>query len=491
MMKRIIVPLACASILAGPGVALAADHIDSPQTINDPAADITDLYAFMNPNDANELVLVADVNPFATSATRFSDAVLYTFHLTNGAGTGNEIQCTFDTPDETTLDQTVTCTGPGNRTVSGPIGQVNTNSDFRVFAGVRDDPFFFDEEAFLNTVQSGSPQFTDPGTDFFAGLNVASIVVGIDVSAISQGSGEARFTQSVWLSTERTGGAGIGPGFSGAWYDPGQEGQGFSFEVLDQQPAASESDDPEDLLVYWFHYLNGQQVWLYGRGSIDGDSATVPMYVTSGGQFGPGFDASQVDQQRVGTLTVNGMSCDDAEVSFESTSGDFPGIDFPIQRLSKIKNLSCRFLAAGNIDRMGRPAVSTALIPAGDKDRYNSAHAPAQWPSFEGEIQASLEFVDGLDGEQGNALLGDSAALAGVLADDRLVIDTSVPNCGPYLAVELTPQGETPSACGGRTLSRDVIDDTLSALVGVPVGDGVDANDRQFLPGFPFLATAN
>jgi hypothetical protein len=47
--------------------------------------------------------------------------------------------------------------------------------------------------------------------------------------------------------------------------------------------------------------------------------------------------------------------------------------------------------------------------------------------------------------------------------------------------------------CGGRTLSEDVMDVTLDALVafGAGVGDGVDANDREFLTSFPFLATPN
>jgi len=100
-----------------------------------------------------------------------------------------------------------------------------------------------------------------------------------------------------------------------------------------------------------------------------------------------------------------------------------------------------------------------------------------------------LDFVDSLEGTTGNALLGDSNALAGVLVDDRLLVDPAIASCGQYLAVEL---GDT-SACGGRTLTEDVIDVTLDGLVafGAGVSDGVDANDREFMATFPYLATPN
>ena len=139
------------------------------------------------------------------------------------------------------------------------------------------------------------------------------------------------------------------------------------------------------------------------------------------------------------------------------------------------------------LDRMGRPAVNTALVPSNLKDAYNGSENPAWWAAqFTDEFIASLDFVDGLDMTMGNALLGDSAALAGVLVDDRLIIDTSEANCGAYLAVELSVAGQ----CGGRTLDRDVMDDTLGALVGTPISDNVD-NDSTFQMDFPFIGTAN
>lgn len=149
---------------------------------------------------------------------------------------------------------------------------------------------------------------------------------------------------------------------------------------------------------------------------------------------------------------------------------------------------------------MGLAAINSVLISfAGGgvrKDAYNSADDVSQWPAqFTNEFVASIEFTDSLDGILGNTLLvqlGVSeaeaiAGLAAILVDDRLTIDTSQANCSEgYFAVELGVAGN----CGGRTLEDDVIDVSLSALVGPGVTDFV-ADDNTNLAEFPFIGTAN
>ncbi len=51
-----------------PTTALAADHRDSPTADANGEGDITDIFAFLDPNDASQLVLIMDVNPFAVPA---------------------------------------------------------------------------------------------------------------------------------------------------------------------------------------------------------------------------------------------------------------------------------------------------------------------------------------------------------------------------------------------------------------------------------------
>lgn len=159
------------------------------------------------------------------------------------------------------------------------------------------------------------------------------------------------------------------------------------------------------------------------------------------------------------------------------------------------------------IDRSGRPGITTALVSpladdtakGADRDAYNAA-GPGEWASYADGIAASLAVYDSLDTVCGNQVLAGADAeagrygtLAGALADDRLYVDTSKSSCGQYLAVELNATGVIPNDdCGGRTPNYDVIDTTYSALaIGAPtgVGDGVDADDGTHSDtAFPFLA---
>ena len=138
------------------------------------------------------------------------------------------------------------------------------------------------------------------------------------------------------------------------------------------------------------------------------------------------------------------------------------------------------------IDRMGRPGVSTALIRTDeDENAYNANGDPSTWAAeFTEPMVERVALIDTLDGVPNNALF-DAATLTGLLVDDRLQIDTSVSTCDEYLAIEIGLAG-----CGGRTLERDVINDTLRHLVsqGMPVSDLAIMNDTPLPGDWPFLA---
>ncbi|HBQ19471.1 MAG TPA: hypothetical protein DEF51_52875 [Myxococcales bacterium] len=160
------------------------------------------------------------------------------------------------------------------------------------------------------------------------------------------------------------------------------------------------------------------------------------------------------------------------------------------------------------IDRTGRPAISTALVETfnGDdaakgeaKDRYNTS-TPSTASSFMGTVQGSLAILDALDAECGNQLLaGDTAeagryeTLASILLDDRLYVHTERTTCGTYLGLEAEVVGAVPEGmggCGGRTPSDDVIDRSYSVLAaGILTGvdDTITADDGAQTPTFPFL----
>jgi len=178
------------------------------------------------------------------------------------------------------------------------------------------------------------------------------------------------------------------------------------------------------------------------------------------------------------------------------------------------------------IDRMGRPAVNTALtapfgffpLPDGGsitepaaKDLYNADGNPAGWvQNYTLAFAGNLAIYDSLDTVCGNQAAASPAysdggipptryqLLGSVLASDQLWIDTAVGSCGQYLAVELEALGAIPPGtdCGGRTPLEDTIDTTYSLLaIGLPAGvtDGIsmDGDGVASLTTFPFLANPN
>jgi len=457
--------------------AFAADHRDSPIATNDPAADINDVFAFVNPRNPAELIVAVTVFPFANPLSRFSDAVDYRVHVDNGAAE-QVMTCRF--PGSTRVE----CSGIAGLSVAGIVGKTLTGTGgLRAFTGLRDDPFFFDLDAFNATRNALAPRFVNPGRNFFSG-NTLAMTFAIPIAAINGGG--ARSTVKLYASTRRTGGAGISSGISGTWFDARNPGQGILLEVIRGM------DNRERLSMAWFTFdRNGRQLFLFGTGEISGNTATIPTSYSFGGGFLPDGRPENVQLLPYGTVSFNFNGCNTGNVTYQTNVLNLPTSGtFNLSRLTSISDQSCSLLNAGQIDRNGRPAINTALInllPSTGtalKDAYNRAEGLANWTQFQPEIQANLAALDTLDG-RANAVL-PAAALAGVLVDDRLIVNTSIAACDEYLAVELGVAGK----CGGRTLARDVIDDTLGAVVGPGVSDFV-GNDSVFLTDFPFLNEPN
>lgn len=117
------------------------------------------------------------------------------------------------------------------------------------------------------------------------------------------------------------------------------------------------------------------------------------------------------------------------------------------------------------IERMGNPAVNTALVPAAKKDLYNIAVPANDAADFAGDLVASLES------------LGTNAKNIGILAS------VAVPDT---LKFDATTASAFPN---GRAPADDVVDTLLFFIFNqTPVPDGADANDVPFLPSFPYLA---
>ena len=166
------------------------------------------------------------------------------------------------------------------------------------------------------------------------------------------------------------------------------------------------------------------------------------------------------------------------------------------------------------IDRAGRPAITTTLIGAfatagpgktAMRNNYNQATDPATWKTtvlspgitIDAELKTNLAVWDAFDtglsltgAGCGNTLhyTGPAGPMsyqfaADVFADDELHVDTSRTACTVYFALELEylSGGTFPhSTCGGRMPTRAVIDMMYSMLVAG--SNGLDGPANDFAP---------
>jgi len=222
--------------------ARGSDHADTPAIAAAPGGDLTDVFIFPSPANANNVVLVMNVHPLITAAnaatTAFDPDVLYQFKIDNNGDNVEDLVIQAKFNGTTAGTQTVQIAGPVHPTRTGTTAQFETpdsvsgtlNTAFtlsggtKVFAGAREDPFFFDLNAFFqilpdrklplvpNALPAGqnpnAPQKTTfngfagqpAATDFLKGFNVLSIVVELPKSQLT-GSGTGKI--GMWCTTSR------------------------------------------------------------------------------------------------------------------------------------------------------------------------------------------------------------------------------------------------------------------------------------------------
>lgn len=171
-----------------------ADHLDSPFVSINGKVDITDLYVFHPPptgtQDLTKTVLVLNINPLTPHGINpsFSRDAIYQFKVDTNGDARADIIFTVDFrvkpfPNGTQLtfvSRGSTLIGIGATGAPFPL-----NGGGQAFAGLRDDPFFFDLLAFLGLHPFGAPEAADTFKDF----NVSSIVLEVPTSSLGTSVG--------------------------------------------------------------------------------------------------------------------------------------------------------------------------------------------------------------------------------------------------------------------------------------------------------------
>lgn len=209
---------ACLVAVASGAYLIAADHIDAPNVTgagpSSIGSDITDVYAFEK--GSNIVFVVATqglLSPAASASATFDEEVMLEINIDNSATKDNiedlVIQATFEggkvrvrgpiAPITTGLSSTLV----GGSVVSAditPYGQapvIGESGGIKVFAGPRDDPFFFDLNQFKAILGGTASGFNNPGTDAFAGTNVMALVIELPKSQVGTGA------INIWATSNR------------------------------------------------------------------------------------------------------------------------------------------------------------------------------------------------------------------------------------------------------------------------------------------------
>lgn len=200
--------------------ASAADHRDSMALTADAKADIADVYAFVSPANPNRLVLAMTVDglipPSEVGMHRFDPDVLYQWKIdrdgdavedlvlqAKAVGNGQGQQMVFRGPavPERMGAENLLLRGPDLARVRVSANReaiVSMQRNVSVFAGVRDDPFFFDLAQFQAIVAGQASGFRNPGVDAFAGTSVLALVIELPIELLGNSP-----NLNVWGTTSR------------------------------------------------------------------------------------------------------------------------------------------------------------------------------------------------------------------------------------------------------------------------------------------------
>ncbi|MEM6264640.1 MAG: DUF4331 family protein [Bacteroidota bacterium] len=195
---------------------IAADHIDAPDVTNT-TSDIADFYAFESEENGDNLVFVTTLqgllSPAMTPMAAFDENVLIEVNIDNDGDNIEDLVIQMiprdgkmyafrpyapESPGTTSTIKDDMEPMEVDITNYGESAKIGTKSGSKLFAGPRDDPFFFDLGAYTDVLAGNAPGFSDPGTDTFAGTNVLAVVIEVPKSTLG-GSG----TLNTWVETKK------------------------------------------------------------------------------------------------------------------------------------------------------------------------------------------------------------------------------------------------------------------------------------------------
>ncbi len=180
----------------------ASDHDESPLVKQDAATDITDLYVFGGGGKTTIIVCWGGFNdsrPQPDTEGLYSEDVLYTLWIDNNGDNqaDHKIYWRYGRDDAGAVGIQWEGIPGADPKVAGPVETVFDGGDgSRLWSGHADDPFFFDVQGYLETLDTGTLSITSD-RDTLAGLNVTAAAIEIDTALIQSGASPMQF----WVTT--------------------------------------------------------------------------------------------------------------------------------------------------------------------------------------------------------------------------------------------------------------------------------------------------
>jgi len=206
------------------GILVAADHIDAPSSMGT-TADIADFFAFEPTEGSDNTTFVVDLQSSVLPDLAYGtfdedilteinvdlDGDLIEDYVIQAIPRDGTMYFFYGTPQQTGLDSDVMSGSPlGEVEISGTTAIVNeTDSGIKLFAGPRQDPFFFDFFQFNAVIGGMAPEgfkSANEAEDTFDGANTMSIVVELPNSMIGSPTATNALGLTVykaWVTTNK------------------------------------------------------------------------------------------------------------------------------------------------------------------------------------------------------------------------------------------------------------------------------------------------
>jgi len=460
-MKRLVFTAVIAAAAIAVALSFGSSHREAPLTALDPTADDTDLYAFVAPDATDKVTLIANWIPFEDPAGgpnfyRFDDRAHYYINIDNTGDGVYDIRYQFQFKTKV----------------------LNKNSFLYALPGVSSitDPK-------LNVQQT----YTVTREKLKKGKIVSERVIGRGIPVAPNNVGPKTIPNYTAVANQAIHSLkGGGKVFAGQRDDPFFVDLGTAFDAINfRVPTGNAGGGKDDLAGYGIHAIALQ----------------VPKQdVTVDGKPVSGPTASNAV---VGVWT----STERPRVQVQGAGNAFAAAKKHGKRHGK-KSDDAGFV---QVSRLGNPLINEVIIPLGQKDHFNATQ-PSDDAKLYGkyvlnpELAAVMNQLFHVNAPEHNRTDIVQALLTGLpgktqigkhpVPADTLKINLGVPPTADPQRLGVLA-GDLQGFPDGRRLTDDVTDIALRVVAGVlkgnnvPLGDGVDANDKPFLSSFPYLAAPN